>query len=268
MDQRRRVLVTGAGSGLGRALAFRYAEAGFRVACADLRLDRAEETVRLITGFGSGAMALPVDVGDDASCEALRDAILAAWDGVDIVINNAGIACAGPLLTTPMVDWRRVIEVNLLGVVRGCHLFGRILAEQHSGHLVNIASFAGLAGAPGLAAYGSAKAAVVALSEALRAELDGSGVRVSVVCPSFFRSRLLDGLRAPDEHYRALAERLMADSRISADDVADAVFRGVARGTFLILPGRTERLAWRLKRWLPGFYFRLLMQRVRALGGV
>ncbi len=260
----RRVLITGAGSGLGRALAFRYAEAGWRVACADIRLDRARETVALITGFGIGAMALQVDVGDDASFERLRDEVLAAWDGVDLVINNAGVAAGGSLLTTPLADWHWMLNINLLGVVRGCRLFGPVLTEQAEGHIVNIASFAAFAGAPNMAAYASAKAAVVAMSEGLRADLDGSGVGVSVVCPAFFQTNLLESFRSPDAHSLKVATELMRNAKETAADIADAIHRGVERREFLILPTREVRSRWRLKRWFPEWYFRKLMQLVRA----
>ncbi|WP_440224865.1 SDR family oxidoreductase [Dokdonella sp. MW10] len=260
----RRVLITGAGSGLGRALAFRYAEAGWRVACADIRLERAEETVALITGFGIGAMALHVDVGDDDSFEGLRDLVLAAWEGVDLVINNAGVAASGSALTTPIDDWRWMLEINLLGVVRGCRLFGPVLTEQAEGRIVNIASFAGLAGPPGMVAYATAKAAVVAFSESLRAELHGSGVGVSVVCPSFFQTNLLENFRAADPRGLETARTLMRDAKESPTDIADAVYRGVARGEFLILPTAVVRKAWRLKRWWPERFFRVLMQRVQG----
>lgn len=266
MDSSQRVLITGAGSGLGRALAFRYAEAGWRVACADIRLDRAEETVALITGFGIGAMALKVDVGDDESFEALRDMILAAWEGVDLVINNAGVSGGGSVLNASMQDWQWMLNVNLLGVVRGCRLFGPVLIEQGGGHIVNIASFAALAGGPGMATYAAAKAGVVTVSEGLRADLDGSGVKVSVVCPSFFQTNLLEGFRAPDNQSLKMATALMRDSKESAADIAEAIFKGVERGEFLILPTAIVRNGWRLKRWFPEIYFRKLMQRVRTYG--
>jgi NAD(P)-dependent dehydrogenase (short-subunit alcohol dehydrogenase family) len=266
MKSSRRVLITGAGSGLGRALAFRYAEAGWRVACADIRIERARETVGLITGFGIGAMALHVDIGDDNSFESLRDEVLAAWDGVDLVINNAGVSGGGPVLTTSLDDWRWMININLLGVVRGCRLFGPVLAEQGEGHILNIASFAALAGAPNMAAYATTKAGVVTLSEGLRAEFDGSGVKVSVACPSFFQTNLLEGFRSPDPSSLQLATRLMRDATESAADIAEAIFREVERGTFLILPTAQVRNYWWLKRWFPQLYFRKLMQLVHRRG--
>jgi NADP-dependent 3-hydroxy acid dehydrogenase YdfG len=169
--EQRRVLITGAGSGLGRALAFCFAENGWRVACADINIDAANDTVRQLTEFGVGAMALWVDVGDDASVEEMRDEVLAAWDGVDIVVNNAGVASAGSIAETSLDDWRWTLNINLMGVVRCCRAFLPAMLRQARGQFINIASFAGVANAPHMGAYSASKAAVISLSETLRAEL-------------------------------------------------------------------------------------------------
>jgi len=266
MDQRR-VLITGAGSGLGRALAFCFAENGWRVACADIRLDRAQDSARLITEFGVGAMALQVDVGDDAAVEEMRDEILAAWDGVDVVVNNAGVAAAGGMAETTLEDWRWTLNINLMGVVRGCRAFLPVLLEQGHGHIINIASFAGIAHAPRMGAYSASKAAVISLSETLRGELAvaRSAVKVSVVCPAFFPTGLMEGSRAPDKD-KAIAQKLMNTSGDNADTVAAKIYRGMQRGDFLILPTRHEPMRWRLKRFLPELFFRKLVEVVRNGG--
>jgi NAD(P)-dependent dehydrogenase (short-subunit alcohol dehydrogenase family) len=117
----RRVLITGAGSGLGRGLALRYARAGDRVACVDLIGERAEETRALLPG--DGHLARVADVGSDESMQALFDAVQAQWQGVDVLVNNAGIASGGPMVETTMAEWHRVLDIDLLSVVRGCRLF-------------------------------------------------------------------------------------------------------------------------------------------------
>ncbi len=261
--QDKRVLITGAGSGLGRALAFCFAENGWRVACADIRLERAQETVRLITEFGAGAMAVRVDVGNDASVEAMRDEVLAAWDGVDVVINNAGVAAAGTVAETPLEDWRWVLNIDLMGVVRGCHAFIPVLLEQGYGHIVNIASFAGIANAPKMGAYSASKAGVISLSECLRGELAvaGSAVKVSVACPSFFATNLMQTSRVPEAE-KALVTGLMANARKTADDVALAIYHAIQRGDFLIFPTRSDRARWRFKRFLPERFFRKLIETI------
>lgn len=252
MDKRR-VLITGAGSGLGLALAQRYARSGARVACVDISAERADAACDGLAG--DGHLAHVVDVGDDASMQALYDRIHADWGGVDVLINNAGIASVGPMTTTTMDEWRKVLEIDLLGVVRGCRLFLPAMLTAGKGQIINTASFAGLAGAPGGMTYGVAKAGVVALSEQLRAEVEHKGVRVSVICPAFFRTNLMDTAIASDD-VKARVHKLMDRSPDTVDSVADKVFADAERGKFMIIPTKREPGYWRMKRWLPEMYFR------------
>lgn len=253
----RKVLITGAGSGLGRALADRYARAGCAVGVADRNFERAQEALDALGG--SGHLAFAVDVGDDASFDRFANEVRQAWGVPDIVVNNAGIASGGSLIETTMAEWREVIEINLLGVVRGCRAFLPGMLEARRGYVLNIASFAALAGAPHIMSYGVAKSGVYTLSEQLRAELHGTGVGVSVACPAFFQTNLLQNWRG-SERMRAAAGRLMQHSRDSIDSVADRIFAGAEAGRFLILPTRDEPMRWRMKRWFPNLYFRQLMK--------
>ena len=262
---RRKVLITGAGSGLGRALALRYAAAGCAVTCADIVPERALETVAMLAGAGHASFK--VDVGSDASFDALGEAI-AAWAGadavIDVLVNNAGIASGGPMIETTMAEWREMLEINLLGVVRGCRAFLPGMLERGRGQILNIASFAGLAGAPSIMSYGVAKAGVVALSEQLRAELHGSNVSVAVACPSFFQTNLLQNWRG-SARMQGVAENMMTRGADTLDGVADKVFAAAERGDFLILPTRAEPMRWRIKRWFPNLYFRTLTRAVAAM---
>ena len=263
------VLITGAGSGLGRALALRHARAGWRVGCADIVPERAEATRAAIEQAGGRALAFPVDIADPDSWQALRDAVLSAWERLDRLVNNAGVAGGGGGAEITLEDWRWMLEINLLGVVQGCRSFVPQLRAQGGGSIVNIASFAALAGAPGFASYTVAKAGVVALSESLRGELAGSGIAVSVVCPSFFRTNLMESFRSPDAATRALAERLVQRASLGAEEIADAVYRQLQRGRFLVIPTARERWLWRFKRLAPELYHRRLLaaigQKRRAL---
>ena len=258
MVSSRRVLIPGAGSGLGRALAGRYAGSGARVACADLVLERAEATRAALAG--TGHLACPVDVGSDEAMEQLRDRIIAEWGGLDVLINNAGIASGGAMVETTMAEWRKILEVDLLSVVRGCRLFLPAMLSAGQGQILSTASFAGLAGAPGIMSYGVAKAGVVALSEQLRAEVQRNGIRVGVICPSFFRTNLCDEVIG-SEKMKAKVLRLMDTSPDTLDSVADKVFLAAERGDFMIIPTVREPMRWRLKRWFPEFYFRQLQKR-------
>lgn len=255
--RQRRVLITGAGSGLGQALALRYARSGAAVACADLLLERSRQTVAMLEG--TGHLALQVDVGKDDAYEAMVRELATHWDSIDVLVNNAGIASGGPMVETSMEEWRLLLEVNLLSVVRGCRVFAPGMIAQGEGHIVNTASFAGLAAAPSIMSYGVSKAGVVALSEQLRAELHPYGVRVSVLCPAFFPTRLLEGWTGSDR-MRGFAQKMMERSGDTLDAVADRAFAAVERGDFLVLPTKKEPMRWRLKRWFPGLYFRRLLK--------
>lgn len=262
MTQQTRVLITGAGSGLGRALAQRYAGSGARVACVDLSIERSDSTRLLLDG--SGHLALAANVGSDEAMEELQEAVLREWGGLDVLINNAGIASGGVMVETTMAEWRQILEVDLLSVVRGCRLFLPGMLAAGRGQIISTASFAGLAGAPGAMTYGVAKAGVVALSEQLRAEVGHKGVRVSVICPSFFRTNLTD-TAIGNPAIKALAIKLMDAAPDTVDTVADAVFAQARSGRFLIIPTRREPMRWRLKRWFPELYFRLLMKLSRRM---
>ena len=259
---RRNVLITGAGSGLGLALARRHGAHGDAVACVDRDGERAEAARASLPGNGHAAFT--ADVGSDASMAALRDAVLAQWGAPDVLVNNAGIASGGALLDTTMAEWREVLEINLLGVVRGCQAFVPGMLTRGAGRVLNIASFAALAGAPSIMSYGVAKGGVVTLSEQLRAELHGSGVSVSVACPSFFPTNLLQQWRG-SERMKSHAAKMMARSGDTLDGVADNIFAGFVRGQFLILPTRGAAARWRLRRWFPALYFRRLIAQVGPL---
>ena len=262
----RQVLISGAGSGFGRALAQRFAAAGCRIGCADINADSARETAAMLPG--DGHRVYQVDVGDDASVARWQSEVAALGQPVDVLINNAGIASGGTLLEADMAEWDRVLNINLLGVVRACRAFLPGMQAAGRGHIVNVASFAALAGGPGIMTYGVAKGGVHTLSEQLRAELHGSGITVSVVCPAFFQTNLLSRWEG-SERMRGVAEKLMRESPDTLDSVSTATFDAIERGDFLILPTRREPGRWRIKRWFPNLYFRQLMKLVasRSRGG-
>jgi NADP-dependent 3-hydroxy acid dehydrogenase YdfG len=256
-------LITGAGSGLGAAMASRFAQAGWRVIVSDQHIERAETVVSGLAGSGHAARAL--DVTESPQWEALVEFVDSEYGRLDLLANNAGVATGGMLGETPLDDWEWVLGINLMGVVRGCHHFVGRFRKQGSGHIVNVASWAGLAAAPGIASYGTAKAAVVSLSEMLRAELQPYGVEVSVLCPAFVKTALTDSMRAPDETYAKRVQRWMEHSGVSAEDVAEIVFKATQKPKFLLLTHPETRWQHRIKRWFPSLYFRILMRTMRKL---
>lgn len=249
-------LITGAASGLGAAMARRFHHAGRRVVIADLDEAGAQS---LAAELGERASAVTMDVTRWADWERVRDEV----GTPDVLINNAGVAVGGSLEDTSLDDWRWVMDIDLMGVVAGCKAFAPSMRERGSGHIINVASFAGLAAAPQINAYGTAKAGVIAMSEMLRTELAPAGVHVSVLCPAFVRTRLTETMRAPDDKYHQRVERWMDSSGVSAEDVAEVVWKGFEKPRFLLLTHGNTRWLWRLKRFFPDLYFRLVMRGVR-----
>jgi NAD(P)-dependent dehydrogenase (short-subunit alcohol dehydrogenase family) len=263
-----RIFVTGGASGLGRAIAERWARAGWRVAIGDVNEARGAETLAALRASGAEAEFLRCDVTVEADLVAARDALEARWGGVDVVVNNAGVAMAGAIDEVTLEDWRWIVEVNLLGVVAGCRVFTPLFRRQGRGHFVNVASMAALLDAPTMSAYNATKAAVLSLSETLQVELAGDGIGVTVVCPSFFRTNLAENFRSPDPRLRAVTERLLERRGPTAADIAEDVFRGVRRGTFVVLPHAEGRWALWMKRLLPRrLWVRMMTAQARAMFG-
>ncbi len=243
----RRVLVTGGASGLGAALVAAFAARGDRVLATDLA-ERAPETLP------EGADYLRLDVTRDDDWASALTHVENTWGGLDVLVNNAGVAAGGRIDHLTLDDWRWITEINLFGVVRGCRTFTPLLKRQGSGHVVNTASAAGLIHPPTMSSYNAVKAAVVALSETLRYELAPYGVTTSVVCPSFFRTNLASSLRGGDPAVEASAGDLINGSKVTADEIAAQVLKGMDRRRPVILTDRAGRFGLLAKRWLRPLY--------------
>jgi NAD(P)-dependent dehydrogenase (short-subunit alcohol dehydrogenase family) len=234
-----RVLVTGAASGLGAALVRRFAERGDRVLATDRVVEPVETTPDLTWRT--------LDVTSEDDWAAARDWVAAEWGGLDVLVNNAGVAGGGRIELTTLEDWRWIFEINLFGVVRGTRAFTPMLKAQGSGRIVNTASLAGLVHPPGMGSYNAVKAAVVAFSETTAHELAPYGVGCTAVCPSYFRTNLMASMRGGDTDLAEHIGRLVESSPISADDVAAAVLEAIDRGDDVVLPDEPARAAYALK---------------------
>jgi NAD(P)-dependent dehydrogenase (short-subunit alcohol dehydrogenase family) len=259
-----RIFITGGASGLGRALAERYARAGARVCICDVDDGLGADALVALRALGADAHYLHCDVTREEDLQAAADWLQRQWSGVDVVINNAGVAQMGGIDEATLADWRWIVDINLLGVVRGCKVFVPLLRAQGGGRLVNIASMAGLVHLPQAAAYNATKAAVVALSETLQLELEADRIGVTVVCPAFFRTALAQNMRASRPQLERMTKRLVERARIGPDEIAQQVFDGVARGDTHILTHPEARRAWRLKRYLPYRWYLAMMRRQLA----
>ncbi|MEZ5185493.1 MAG: SDR family NAD(P)-dependent oxidoreductase [Candidatus Nanopelagicales bacterium] len=253
-----RVLVTGAASGLGAALVRGFSARGDQVLATDLAdSDALPESVAFQR----------LDVRSTADWDAARERTATEFGGLDILVNNAGIAGGGRIDRTDADEWRRLFDINVLGVAIGCGAFTPVFKRQGSGHIVNIASLAGLVHPAGMSAYAATKAAVVGLSESLRHELRPWGVDVSAVCPSFFRTNLAASLNDADPLMASISAKLITKSPLDADDMAHRVLDGVAHRVFLILPDAPAQKAYWTKRLDPRAYDQEMFdagERIRA----
>ncbi|MEY2244061.1 SDR family oxidoreductase [Streptomyces sp. BF23-18] len=253
------VLVTGAGSGIGRATAFAFAEAGARVVAVDRDAEAAARTAEMSRLIGSPeAWAETVDVSDEQAMEKLADKVAAEYGVVDVLVNNAGIGLSGSFFDTTAEDWRKVLDVNLWGVIHGCRLFGKQMAERgQGGHIVNTASAAAYQPSKALPAYSTSKAAVLMLSECLRAELAGRDIGVSAVCPGFVNTNItatarFAGVDATEEKRRQKkSARLYGLRNYPPEKVADAILRAVVRNEAVVPVTPEARGAHLLHRFAP-----------------
>ena len=245
-----RMMITGAGSGLGREIALRWARDGWNLALADVNEAGLAETLAMVREAGGDGFTQRCDVRDYSQLTALAQACEEKFGGIDVIVNNAGVASGGFFADLSLEDWDWQIAINLMGVVKGCKAFLPLL-EKSKGKIVNIASMAALMQGPGMSNYNVAKAGVVALSESLLIELRQQEVGVHVVCPSFFQTNLLDSFRGPTPAMKAQVGKLLESSPISAADIAEYIHAEVAKGSFLILPHEMGRMAWAMKQKNP-----------------
>ncbi|WP_330282842.1 SDR family oxidoreductase [Streptomyces sp. NBC_00588] len=236
------VLVTGAGSGIGRATASAFAEAGARVVAVDRDAEAAARTAEQSRLLGAPeAWAETADVSDEQAMEKLAAKVAAEYGVVDVLVNNAGIGLGGSFFDTTTEDWKNVLDVNLWGVIHGCRLFGKQMAERgQGGHIVNTASAAAYQPSRALPAYSTSKAAVLMLSECLRAELAGQGIGVSAICPGFVNTNITStarfaGVDAEEERRRQKrTARLYGLRNYPPEKVAAAILRAVVRNEAVV----------------------------------
>jgi NAD(P)-dependent dehydrogenase (short-subunit alcohol dehydrogenase family) len=254
-------VVTGAGSGIGAAFAIELGKRGGAVVCSDIDEAAAQRTADTITERGAKAVAIRCDVSRFEDVQALAEQSQ-AWFAAPptLVINNAGVGAGGAAIgDAPLDDWLWTLGINLWGPIHGCHVFTPILREAEPSHaprgIINVASAAAFGAAPGMAAYNVSKAGVLSLSETLAAELAGTPVRVTVLCPTFVKTNIIESGRI-SEQSSELAGKLMRWTGLSAEKVARTCLDAHDRGELYCMPQFDAKIGWNIKRLAPQTYTR------------
>jgi NAD(P)-dependent dehydrogenase (short-subunit alcohol dehydrogenase family) len=263
--QNRIAIVTGGASGIGRSLTEQLAAAGANVIIADVEGHAAEQAAESIRQRGGRAEAAQVDVSDAAQVEKLVCDAVAKHGRLDFMFNNAAVAAVGELRDGNLNDFRRVVEVNLFGVVHGTMAAYRVMLDQGSGHIVNISSVAGLMPTPIISAYSTTKWAIVGFSQALRIEAADLGVQVHVACPGMVRTQIAErniywNVRKEDYLAWLPWQRWM----LTPAQAARAILRGTLRNKDIIVFPFSSAVAWRLSRLWSGFFTPLMRRTLKG----
>ena len=255
---KKRAVITGGASGLGLATAELLAAHGWNIALLDRDVPRLAESVLAVQAKGSAhceGHALDITAGQ--AVQVAIDDFAARFDGLDFAMNSAGVAVAGDLLETSAADWEWILGINVMGIVHSCRAEMPHMIASGGGLVINVASAASFACGSRMSAYNASKAAVVALSETLFQEMAEHGVHVAAAMPGYFRTRLMEHARAPDDA-RGFAQKMMQRSNLEAAEVAaEIVTRAAAGATHIVLPG-SYRWLWRYKRLAPRSFLRWL----------
>jgi NAD(P)-dependent dehydrogenase (short-subunit alcohol dehydrogenase family) len=263
-------IITGGASGIGRALAEELARRGCEVILADLRLEAAAAAAATIRDQGGKASAQALDVTDAEAVDRVLQDTLARCGRLDYMFNNAGIALNGRFEDFELSHWRRIVDINLMGVVHGTRAAHRHMSEQGFGHIVNTASFAGLFPWPTTAPYTASKHAVVGMSTALRAELADTGIRVSVLCPGTIMTPMIEQGASPERWVGSYSqdklERFFKGARgLAPDAFARRALDRIARNKPVIVLPASYSMLWLINRISPAMAIGLARQIFNAI---
>lgn len=244
------ILISGGASGLGLAIAKEAAVKRWRVAIADRDESRGEDAVRDLCANGTEALFIRCDVREDRDIRFAVQRVMRRWGQLNVLVNCAGGVSAGFFETLTDDDWHQQFDTHLMGAVRGARAAVSAMRRQGHGHIVNIGAIQGVTAEPGSASYNASQAALIAVSETLRSELEPLGIQTSIVLPSYFRSGQLSALHSTDPVMRARLIDRMSHQQHSADEIARLTLEGIRKNIFMIMPDNARRQL-KLKRWRP-----------------
>ena len=255
ISQQSAAVVTGAGSGIGKSFAYEISKRGGSVLCVDIDEEAATKTASMLKKMGGIAVPYQCDVGNaDEMMHLSNEAEKLLGRPITLLINNAGVGVGGAIGKVPLEDWKWCVDVNLWGVIHGCHFFAPKLKSLGYGGIINVASAAAFGAAPEMSAYNVTKAGVLALSETLSAEFAGTGVHISALCPTLVPTNIITNGRI-DSQKKSLGQRAMNSlAMTTSDKVAKLSLNMLDKGKLYILPQLDARVAWRAKRLAPRLY--------------
>jgi NAD(P)-dependent dehydrogenase (short-subunit alcohol dehydrogenase family) len=250
----KKVVITGAASGIGRALALAFAKERCTILLADINEAGLKETAELVRLSGGHAETFFCDVSKLDDVMRMADHCFNTWGTVDILVNNAGVASIGFMGDIPIKDWQWIVSINFWGVVHGCHAFVPRMKKQGHGHIINTASAAGIISCAEMAPYNATKAAIISITETLKSELAPYNIGVTVLCPTFIKTNLMATLRFTDDFQRKCSVTGVENARVTVDKVAALVIEAVKKDQVYVLPQAAAKVSWIFKRISPSAY--------------
>lgn len=251
----KRAFITGGGGSLGRAAALALAGDGWTIGITDIKEDALAESKKLMEQKGGKAFTYCFDVAKRADFKNAFDDFISKTGGIDLMFNNAGVGDGGLFGEYDLEHWEWITGINQMAVVYGSHFAVPEMKKQKSGHIISTASAAGLANMPNMSMYNVTKSAVISLMETLYAELWGFNIQVSVICPTFFRSDIMQHHRG-DKQAAAIGQTIIKRAKYSADEIADFLLKQAGRNKFYILHPWQARMVYFMRRYLPMFFLR------------
>lgn len=251
-------VITGAASGIGRALALVLAKERCTMLLADINEAGLKQTLEMVRQAGGNGEIFLCDVSRLDDVMRMADHCYELWGRVDILINNAGVASIGFMGDIPMKDWEWIVSINFWGVVYGCHAFVPRMKKQGSGHIVNVASAAGILSSAEMSPYNATKAAVISLTETLKSELAPYNIGVTVTCPTFIRTNLMEKMRFTDDFQRQVSTAGVDNARWTPGMIADLVIDAVKKDQLYVVPQAAAKMFWYSKRLNPSAFFGFL----------
>ncbi len=247
---KKRAFITGCGGGLGRSMSLELASNGWTIGISDINEAGLQETANMIAKAGGKAHVYKLDVADSDAYEIVAKDFLNKERGIDLLINNAGVGDGGVFGEYNTDNWKWIVGINQMGVIYGCHNFVPTMKKQRSGHIINIASAASFMAAPTMSPYNVTKAAVLSLSETLYSELLQQNINISVVCPTFFKTNVMQHGRGDQKQQKA-GQKMVDKSGIEPSEVAQLVLKEAGKKTFYIVHPFSAKVLWSIKRLFP-----------------